>query len=160
MHFSRTVLAILFATGPAVAVNEIVDLSYQRYRGQRLANGVTQWLGIQYAAPPIGELRFQPPQDPSSISGVQDAFQVFSQWYCGNDIGDRHMSDLVHLLSMAQCAFVQPKTPITTELLRTACISMSWLPQTPRTAPGFQSWCGFKAALSTQTRGRISTALG
>lgn len=60
----------------AVAVDTEVKLSYAAYEGTALANGVTQWLGIRYAAPPIGELRFAAPQDPLAEAGVQAANKV------------------------------------------------------------------------------------
>lgn len=60
----------------AGAVQETVDVGYSVYKGQALPNGVTQWLGIRYAAAPLGELRFAPPQDPPHTKGVQDATQV------------------------------------------------------------------------------------
>ena len=41
-----------------------------------LANGaVNEFLGIPYAAPPVGALRWQPPQPAASWSGVRDATQ-------------------------------------------------------------------------------------
>src|SRR5277367_7144182 len=41
-----------------------------------LANGaVDEFLGIPYAAPPVGALRWQPPQPAASWSGVRDATQ-------------------------------------------------------------------------------------
>ncbi|KAG5769256.1 hypothetical protein H9Q72_003449 [Fusarium xylarioides] len=46
------------------AVAPVVDVSYSKYRGKDLGNGVTHWLGMRYAAPPLGDLRFMPPQDP------------------------------------------------------------------------------------------------
>uniref|UniRef100_A0A8H7TVS9 Carboxylic ester hydrolase n=1 Tax=Bionectria ochroleuca TaxID=29856 RepID=A0A8H7TVS9_BIOOC len=67
-------LAVCLLVTSATAVPQIVDLSYRQYRGQELQNGLTQWLGIQYAAPPIGDLRFRPPQDPPVVQGVQDAY--------------------------------------------------------------------------------------
>lgn len=60
----------------AEAVEETVDVGYSVYKGQALPNGVSQWLGIRYAAPPLGELRFAPPQDPPHTKGIQDATQV------------------------------------------------------------------------------------
>ena len=32
-------------------------------------------LGISYAKPPIGDLRFQPPQDPSNWSGIKNSYE-------------------------------------------------------------------------------------
>ncbi|KAF5542637.1 alpha beta-hydrolase [Fusarium mexicanum] len=54
---------VLFFT-LASAVAPVVDVSYSKYRGKDLRNGVTHWLGMRYAAPPLGDLRFMPPQDP------------------------------------------------------------------------------------------------
>src|SRR5215831_4444160 len=42
--------------------------------GQMSADGsVLSWRGIPYAAPPVGPLRWEPPQPPASWSGVLDA---------------------------------------------------------------------------------------
>lgn len=60
----------------AEAVEETVDVGYSIYKGQALPNGVSQWLGIRYAAPPLGDLRFAPPQDPPRTQGIQNATQV------------------------------------------------------------------------------------
>ncbi|KAK3112677.1 hypothetical protein LTR53_010795 [Teratosphaeriaceae sp. CCFEE 6253] len=48
----------------SLAVKATVDLDYASYTGVSLPNGVTQWLGVRYAAPPIGDLRFRAPQPP------------------------------------------------------------------------------------------------
>lgn len=54
-----------------------VDLGYATYRGVRLAEeSVDQYLGMRYAAPPLGDLRFRAPQDPISESGIQNASSV------------------------------------------------------------------------------------
>jgi hypothetical protein len=60
----------------ARAVDSIVDVDYATYDGVALSNGITQWLGIRYAKPPVGDLRFRPPQDPDTVSGVQNANAV------------------------------------------------------------------------------------
>lgn len=41
----------------------------------RMENGVATFRGIPYAAPPVGELRFQPPRDFAAWQGVRDATQ-------------------------------------------------------------------------------------
>ena len=54
----------------------IVDLGYSKYQGRNPQNGVNEWLGIRYAAPPVGDLRFAAPQDPVQNSTVQKANTV------------------------------------------------------------------------------------
>jgi hypothetical protein len=55
------------------AVSPLVHLGYSSYQGTSLPNGITQWLGLRYAAPPVGDLRFAAPRDPFSTEGVQAA---------------------------------------------------------------------------------------
>ncbi len=64
------------AGGPAVGpvVGPVVGTANGAVRG--LANGtVDEFLGIPYAAPPVGAFRWQPPQPAASWSGVRDATQ-------------------------------------------------------------------------------------
>ncbi|OTB10372.1 hypothetical protein K445DRAFT_70422 [Daldinia sp. EC12] len=55
------------------AVDTTVDLDCNKYVGFATPNGITQWLGIRYAAPPVGDLRFMPPQDPPCNKTTQIA---------------------------------------------------------------------------------------
>lgn len=50
-----------------------IDLGYARYEGTALSAGIDQFLGIRYAAPPVGDLRFRAPRDPLHQDGIQDA---------------------------------------------------------------------------------------
>ncbi|KAI1100539.1 alpha/beta-hydrolase [Jackrogersella minutella] len=59
----------------AIAVDPAVDIICNKYAGYSTPNGITQWLGIRYAAPPVGNLRFMPPQDPPCNSTTQEATQ-------------------------------------------------------------------------------------
>jgi len=63
--FALAFAATYYPPGVA-AVDSCVHLGYSTYNGVALSNGVTQWLGIRYAAPPLGDLRFAAPQDPPS----------------------------------------------------------------------------------------------
>ncbi|KAL0956408.1 hypothetical protein HGRIS_002556 [Hohenbuehelia grisea] len=60
--------------GRATDIAPIVDLGYAKYQG--VHNGtadVTSYLGIRYAAPPTGPLRWKHPQFPAKVPGVQSA---------------------------------------------------------------------------------------
>jgi hypothetical protein len=54
----------------------IVDLGYAKYEGTFLDVGVNQFLGMRYAAPPLGDLRWREPEDPVHEDGVQPAKEV------------------------------------------------------------------------------------
>ncbi|OJD31316.1 triacylglycerol lipase [Diplodia corticola] len=62
-------LAAVLAVDPAVA------LDYATYQGTPYGDATTEWLGIRYAAPPTGRLRFAAPQDPLPAVGVTIANQ-------------------------------------------------------------------------------------
>jgi acetylcholinesterase len=53
-----------------------VDLEYASYTGTTLENGVHQFLGMRYAAPPIGNNRFRRAQDPLNETSVVSAMKV------------------------------------------------------------------------------------
>ncbi|EME84263.1 uncharacterized protein MYCFIDRAFT_163104 [Pseudocercospora fijiensis CIRAD86] len=55
------------------AVSPLVDLDYSTYEGTALCNGITQWLGVRFAAPPIADLRFKAPRDPVVTNATQEA---------------------------------------------------------------------------------------
>ena len=67
-----------FVVGALFRRSLIVDLDYASYRGFASINdgGVVKWLGMRYAAPPIGDRRFAAPQEPLSVQGVQNADRV------------------------------------------------------------------------------------
>ncbi|KAK8125311.1 triacylglycerol lipase-like protein [Apiospora kogelbergensis] len=50
-----------------------VNLGYAQYQGSHLPNGVNQFLGIRFAAPPTGDLRWKAPAEPQVRSGDQPA---------------------------------------------------------------------------------------
>ena len=57
-------------------VDIIVDLGYSQYRGKTFSDGTSSWFGMRYAAAPVGQLRFAPPQDPARTSTIQAADSV------------------------------------------------------------------------------------
>ncbi|XP_039570412.1 neuroligin-4, X-linked isoform X2 [Passer montanus] len=76
-----TALAIRFTLIDAQAQYPVVTTNYGKIRGLRtplpneILGPVEQYLGVPYASPPTGERRFQPPEPPSSWTGVRNATQ-------------------------------------------------------------------------------------
>ncbi|KIK45295.1 hypothetical protein CY34DRAFT_22614 [Suillus luteus UH-Slu-Lm8-n1] len=72
---SQVLLALEPLSPPAATIStSIVDLGYAQYQGSvDTATNITSFLGIRYAAPPIGDLRWAAPQPPPTVSGVQQA---------------------------------------------------------------------------------------
>lgn len=56
-----------------------VNLGYTTYKGTRLKAGVDEYLGIRYAQPPLGDLRFRAPRDPLPERSPQNANKVSGQ---------------------------------------------------------------------------------
>lgn len=53
----------------------IVATQHGKVRGRILENGVAAYLGIPYAAPPLGENRFRAPRPPEPWDGVRDTVE-------------------------------------------------------------------------------------
>ncbi|XP_068279552.1 neuroligin-4, X-linked isoform X2 [Nyctibius grandis] len=76
-----TALAVRFTLIDGQAQYPVVTTNYGKIRGLRtplpneILGPVEQYLGVPYASPPTGERRFQPPEPPSSWTGVRNATQ-------------------------------------------------------------------------------------
>jgi len=81
-------LLLLFVTTFALnalhahAVAPLVNVNYTSYLGSALSDGITEWVGMRYAAPPLGNLRFAAPADPIANSTTQVANKVRMNPYC------------------------------------------------------------------------------
>ncbi|PYH94386.1 carboxylesterase estA [Aspergillus ellipticus CBS 707.79] len=64
-----------------------IDLAYSKYQGIRLPGGVDEYLGMRYAAPPLGDLRFRAPQDPNT-NGTLESATAYGPLCIGTDEAD------------------------------------------------------------------------
>lgn len=54
-----------------------MDLAYAEYRGTYLSNNISEYLGMRFAQPPKGDLRWRAPVAPKNESKIQDADKVY-----------------------------------------------------------------------------------
>ncbi|KAJ7149765.1 alpha beta-hydrolase [Mycena crocata] len=82
MFLQHTAVWVTFLAVASTTASPIIDLGYTRYQGiVNTTTNLTTFLGIRYAAPPVGELRFRAPQPPSNVTEVQQATQQPNQCF-------------------------------------------------------------------------------
>ena len=70
----------------AATCHKIIQTASGKINGYATSNNTFTWLGIPYAAPPVGDLRWKPPHPPQSWDGIRDCTQWGDQ--CGQgDLG-------------------------------------------------------------------------
>ncbi|KAL5536969.1 hypothetical protein ACEPAF_792 [Sanghuangporus sanghuang] len=75
--YSLTSLLSLLVRSTSADSPQVIDLGYASYQGiLNSTTNITSFLGLRYAHPPTGNLRFQAPQDPLIVSGVQSATKL------------------------------------------------------------------------------------
>jgi hypothetical protein len=165
---SAVLLALLAgAPSPAQAVDPTVSLDYSTYIGtEQSGTGVTEWLGIRYAAPPLGDLRFARPQDPAVVSTPQPANQVCLTvsrgWREEPPVLLHGQEGLTDMRESSMASFVSAPANRQTQPTprRTACTSTSMRRATSPRHPSFQSSSLYRGVASTRTLTRTTTAQG
>ena len=85
--FSPTVLLALLSSAVGLAAcgssdspsdPSVVQTEQGSAKGT-VANGVSEFLGLPYAAAPVGQLRWKPPATPAKYTGTYDASTMRSQ---------------------------------------------------------------------------------
>ncbi|KAF4614285.1 hypothetical protein D9613_007996 [Agrocybe pediades] len=90
--FLLAISSCVSAQNSTTPLSPVVDLGYAKYQGvlvqDVLTNATnTQFLGIRYAAPPTGTLRFAAPSPPSATPAVQTADTQPSICFQANGLG-------------------------------------------------------------------------
>ena len=137
---------LFWAVHSAFAVDPIVNLSYSSYQGSAFSNGVSQWLGMRYAAPPLGNLRFAEPQDPLQNDTLQIANQVRARHspFIFSSPADRHYSTASYVWPLQETLMQRIR-----QRLRSACFSMSMHQLVPPPTPNFLCTSSFKVVALT-----------
>jgi len=71
-HFTRAV-AFVVATLVLIPAESLVKTDRGQVSGTAVADDVTAFLGVPFAAPPVGDLRWRPPQPAARWTGVREA---------------------------------------------------------------------------------------
>ncbi|KAJ7829003.1 Alpha/Beta hydrolase protein [Mycena olivaceomarginata] len=111
---ARTCAAIVFILPWAMAT-PVIDLGYAQYQGTvNTTTNITTFLGIRYAAPIRGDLRFRAPQSPPDVTGVQQATTQPNQCFQAGD-GTSATNPLkpraVDVLTSEDCLFLSVYYP-------------------------------------------------
>ena len=89
-----TCAALLGASSLAHADSLVVKTKQGNVRGKLINHGqVSAFLGIPYAAPPVGDLRWRPPQPPAHWRGVRDATRFGAHCYQTMQFADMVFQD-------------------------------------------------------------------
>ena len=84
------------ADPPACSPNTDIQTTYGPICGTT-ANGINEWFGIPYAAPPVGSLRWQPPQAPTAWTTTLAATSFGSECIQGTAASPAGSEDCLYL---------------------------------------------------------------
>ena len=98
-QYTSLMVLVLFVlvsgqTSPGSEDSIVVRSEHGRLRGQRVGKA-NAFLGIPYASPPVGDLRWRPPVDPESWMDIRDAtsYPVAAAQRMPNPTGVRNASE-------------------------------------------------------------------
>ncbi|KAJ7863934.1 Alpha/Beta hydrolase protein [Mycena olivaceomarginata] len=126
MFLRRPILAVLSSAFLCILGEgtPIVDLGYAQYQGTvNTSTNLTMFVGIRYAAAPIGALRFRAPQPPPSVTGVLQATTQPNQCFQAN-LGTNPINPLevCTVTPAGICLFLQVKQPSSLQTLHSLIV--------------------------------------
>ena len=101
------VLAALLPQTTLAAAAPEVKVREGTLQGQDVGGGISAFLGVPFAAPPVGKLRWQPPQPPARWSGVRQAVKYGAP--CAQNAPG--FGDLFAKVQSEDCLFLNVWTP-------------------------------------------------
>lgn len=84
-------------SGAAPAADPTLVQTAQGMAKGIVTNGVGEFLGLPYAAPPVGQLRWEPPTAPANYTGTYDASSMGSQCIQGSATAATGSEDCLYL---------------------------------------------------------------
>jgi len=90
---TKRIFSLFLVLGMLATVSAVVQTPDGPVSGVSIGNGITVFRGIPFAAPPVGDLRWQPPEAPIPWQGVTVA----------DTFGPACMQPRVQLMSEAGC---------------------------------------------------------
>ncbi|PPQ76538.1 hypothetical protein CVT26_013237 [Gymnopilus dilepis] len=108
MIFDLSFVSFFALIGLAVAANTgpIVTLTYGSFQGNATGD-LVQFLGMPFAAPPVGRLRFANPQPPVPFAGIRQATQFGAECFQMDISGDNSTA----IVGSEDCLFINVVKP-------------------------------------------------
>ncbi|KAJ5052012.1 uncharacterized protein L3040_001772 [Drepanopeziza brunnea f. sp. 'multigermtubi'] len=112
---SAAVVAVAVGLGSWLLLRQhntrsIVDLGYSIYEGVKLDSGVDRFLGMRYAASPVGDLRFRAPVKAQNTTGMQAA-TAFGPLCLSTGVYYPMLSDKGEAIESEDCLFINVWKP-------------------------------------------------
>src|ERR1700761_8842487 len=151
----RYLRCLFILYGVVAAASPQVKLDYATYVGTSLPAGVNQFLGMRFAAPPLGNLRWRGPADPPVETSPVQAAAVRQNLYLSHLQVTHDVDSTVRFATTSASPSIQmrPRSPTT------ACLSTSTPLLALRGRPSFPCGSSSRAAATSRTRTPIITAL-
>src|SRR5262249_47554362 len=111
LYLAAAAIGILFPTAAAAqsgGTDSVVAIREGQIRGTVLSSGRAEFLGIPFAQPPVGALRWHAPLPPKPWSGVREA-KKFGAPCAQNVAGDWNRHDAES--SSEDCLYLNVMTP-------------------------------------------------
>ncbi|KAK9687531.1 Carboxylesterase family [Popillia japonica] len=102
-----------------------IEVEHGWVRGRQMSNSLFAWSGIPYAKPPLGDLRFEPPQALNNWTGIWDATYDRSQ--CVAVSTDHLLDSVIYPQGNEDCLYINVYTPRVPDTSNSLLPVMVWI---------------------------------